>query len=172
MEDITNLVDNKNNVDMIYFDFKKAFDTVPHKRLLTKLEYYGINGNILKWVKDFLSHRKQSVKVGSEFSDSINVTSGIPQGSILGPILFTIFINDLPNEVESYCKIFADDTKIYNTTNETKQLQDDINSIIFLNRKKFNQSLFEQTSTRPSHLQHSCYAGLHIYPKLSILNQI
>ena len=130
MEDLTRLIDDKQNVDMIYFDFKKAFDTVPHNRLLTKLEYYGITGNILSWIENFLSDRKQMVKVGSKFSDSINVTSGIPQGSILGPILFTIFINDLPNEVESFCKIFADDTKIYNVTSESKRLQDDINAMI------------------------------------------
>ena len=130
MEDLTKLLEDKNNIDVIYFDFKKAFDTVPHKRLLTKLEYYGITGNVLLWIKDFLSNRKQAVKVGSNFSDTIKVTSGIPQGSILGPILFTIFINDLPDQVESYCKIFADDTKIYNVTSETKKLQDDINSMI------------------------------------------
>ena len=130
MEDLTKLLDDKNNIDIIYFDFKKVFDTVPHKRLLTKLEYYGITGNILLWIKDFLSNRKQAVKVGSNFSNMIDVTSGIPQGSTLGPILFTIFINDLPDQVESYCKIFADDTKIYNITSESKQLQDDINSMI------------------------------------------
>ena len=130
MEDLTKLLDEKNSIDVIYFDFKKAFDTVPHQRLLKKLEYYGISGNVLLWIKDFLSNRNQAVKVGSEYSERINVTSGIPQGSILGPILFTIFINDLPDQVDSYCKIFADDTKIYNTTREAKKLQDDINSMI------------------------------------------
>ena len=80
---------------------------------ISKLEYVGITGNILKWIEDFLRERKQRVKVGRYFSSSAKVLSGIPQGSILGPILFTIFINDLPNWVSSCCKIFADDTKLY-----------------------------------------------------------
>ena len=76
------------------------------------MEAYGIVGNILNWTREFLSGRQQIVRVGDMKSNEAKVKSGIPQGSILGPILFTIFINDLPEYVESTCKIFADDTKI------------------------------------------------------------
>ena len=80
--------------DTIYTDFSKAFDSVPHQRLLTKIQSYGIQGNILNWIKDFLHNRRQRVVLGNNFSDWKPVTSGIPQGSVLGPILFTIFINN------------------------------------------------------------------------------
>ena len=126
MEDITSLLDDKNPVDVIYLDFRKAFDTVPHERLLVKLEAYGITGNIARWIRDFLFNRQQIVRVSEELSETIEVKSGIPQGSILGPILFTIFINDLPDGVHSICKIFADDTKIYNSQNKSKDIQQDL----------------------------------------------
>ena len=126
MEDITKLLDNKIPVDIIYLDFRKAFDTVPHERLLVKLEAYGIGGSIVNWIRNFLVNRHQVVRVGEEISGKIAVKSGIPQGSILGPILFTIFINDLPDSVHSSCKIFADDTKIYNSHDKSDDLQQDL----------------------------------------------
>jgi endonuclease/exonuclease/phosphatase family metal-dependent hydrolase len=113
MDDWTQALDNGKNLDTIYLDFQKAFDTVPHQRLLGKLEAYGITGNIVLWIRDFLSNRRQRVCVNRAFSDWTPVTSGIPQGSVLGPILFVIFINDMPDMVNSICKLFADDTKIY-----------------------------------------------------------
>ena len=92
----------------------KAFDKVPHKRLILKLESYGITGSILLWIKDFLANRIQRVCVEGHFSDWASITSGIPQGSVLGPLLFSIFINDLPDCISDCCvKIFADDTKLY-----------------------------------------------------------
>ena len=129
MEDITKLLDEKNSVDIIYLDFRKAFDTVPHERLLVKLEAYGISGKIVSWIREFLVNRQQVVRVGDELSKKIEVKSGIPQGSILGPILFTIFINDLPDNVSSYCKVFADDTKIYNSHDKSDHLQQDLISM-------------------------------------------
>ena len=135
MEDFTLFMDKKQSFDVIYLDFKKAFDSVPHERLLLKLEGYGITGNILKWIRSFLENRTQRVKIGNEFSEKSKVISGIPQGSILGPILFTIFINDLPESIKSICKIFADDTKIYNTTDNYNTLQQDLNSLTIWSEK-------------------------------------
>ena len=130
MNDFTNYIDNKKNIDILYLDFSKAFDTVPHERLLNKLNAYGITNNVHKWIQSFLSDRKQRVRINKSYSDFSPITSGIPQGSILGPVLFIIFINDLPDNVSSNCKIFADDTKIYNTTENSQAIQDDINSLM------------------------------------------
>ena len=99
-------------VDPIYFDFAKAFDTVPHRRLLGKLSCYGISGDIINWIKAFLLGRSQVVRVNGEKSEETAVLSGIPQGSVLGPLLFVVYINDLPESVKSNIFLFADDTKI------------------------------------------------------------
>ena len=106
------LLDNGYPVDVVYLDFKKAFDTVLHQ-WLTKLASYGILSNVYNWIEDFLSNRSQRVRVGKGWSTKADVLSGIPQGNVLGPILFTTFINDLPECVQSCCKVLADDTKIY-----------------------------------------------------------
>ena len=129
MEDVTKAVENKEPIDMIYLDFKKAFDSVPHERLLTKLAAYGITGPILCWIRDFLSERKQRVRVGKCYSKKADFLSGVPQGSILGPILFTVFINDLPDCVQNICKVFADDTKIYGNPHKSDTLQEDLNKL-------------------------------------------
>ena len=100
--------------------------SVPHERLLIKLESYGISGNVLRWIRSFLTGRTQYVKVGQKKSSPCSLSSGIPQGSVLGPILFLIFINDLPDCLSSLCKIFADDTKVYNLSNKHDTLQDDL----------------------------------------------
>ena len=116
-------------VDTVYLDFRKAFDSVPHKRLIKKLEKYGITGNLLKWLKNFLNDRKQKVVINGKFSKWSDVLSGIPQGSILGPLMFIIYINDLPGVVGSVCKLFADDCKLYrNIESEAymMELQEDI----------------------------------------------
>ena len=113
MEDITDAIDQGHEVDVIYLDYSKAFDKVPHKRLLTKISGYEIKGNVINWIGDFFRNRKQRVMVNGISSEWRNITSGIPQGSVLAPILFLIFINDMPKVIQCLVNLFADDAKLY-----------------------------------------------------------
>ena len=113
LEEWTKLLDEGVPIDVIYLDFSKAFDSVSHSHLLYKLHKLGIQGKLLEWLESFLSERQQRVRIGSSLSSWAPVVSGVPQGSVLGPILFLCFINDLPDVVSGIVKIFADDTKIY-----------------------------------------------------------
>ena len=118
MEEATQALDRGEDVDVIYLDFAKAFDKVPHKRLLKKLSGYGIKGKVYNWIKEFLSNCKQRVVINGIQSEWRKVTSGIPQGSVLGPILFLIFINDMPEVLNCCTKLFADDAKLYSPIKE------------------------------------------------------
>ena len=99
--------------DLIILDFSKAFDRVPHERLLKKLDHYGIRDSTQGWIKAFLSNRTQQVIVEGATSDTAQVVSGVPQGTVIGPLLFLILINDLPNCVRSRTRLFADDCNLY-----------------------------------------------------------
>ena len=121
-----------NVVDSIYFDFAKAFDTVPHRRLIGKLESYGIKGKVLNWISAFLCGRNQTVRVNGEKSEKADVLSGIPQGTVLGPILFVIYINDILDNIKSDGFLYADDTKIFRKITSREDaliLQSDIKSL-------------------------------------------
>jgi exonuclease III len=131
---INNIIDNGDQTDVVYFDLSKAFDSVPHNLLLHKLKSFGICGNLLAWITNYLQNRLQRVTLNGADSEWLPVTSGVPQGSILGPLLFILYINDLPDllSYNTLCAIFADDTKIYRHINSHQDhiiLQRDINNI-------------------------------------------
>ena len=115
--------------DTISFDFVKAFDSVPHESLLGKLKSYGINGQVLEWMKAFLSNHRKIVIVNGMKSDPATVLSEILQVSILGPMLFGIYINDLPEVVKCGTYLFTYDTKIFRQISPTLQLKSGINSL-------------------------------------------
>ena len=132
LEEWTKILDEGKPIDAVYLDFAKAFDTVPHERLLLKMEAYGVRGKVLGWTRDFLSERKQRVAIGADVSNWTKVHSGVPQGSVLGPTLFLCYVNDMPSVVKSSIKMFADDTKMSNPIiNQTDQenLQTDLDEL-------------------------------------------
>ena len=99
--------------DILLIDFSKAFDSVPHQRLLLKLNYYGITGNSVSWIENFLLDRTQYLQVSGTRSSWISVTPGVPQDTIIGPLLFLIYINDIVHNLNSKIKLFADDAVLY-----------------------------------------------------------
>ena len=123
LDNITEALDQGDDIDIIYVDFSKSFDKIPHRKLMKKLWGYGIRGKIYKWVKEFLTNRTQKVVVDGKISGSKPVTSGVPQGSVLGPILFVIYINDLPDVIQCFIKLFADDSKLYRRVSKIEHVE-------------------------------------------------
>ena len=114
---------------MAILDFEKAFDKVAHSRLTHKLNYYGIRRELLQWIQSFLTNRTQRVVVDGTYSSPCSVTSGVPQGSVLGPVLFLIYINDITSNIHSQLRLFADDCLIYRPINSPEDhtiLQNDL----------------------------------------------
>ena len=132
IHDLAKGLDEKAQIDAVLLDFAKAFDKVPHKRLLCKLSHYGIRGHILKWISTFLENRTQRVICDGKESGESNVTSGVPQGTVLGPLLFLAYINDLPECVTSTARLYADDSLIYRVianTQDAGALQEDLDKL-------------------------------------------
>ena len=130
VDKLSEILDRGGAVDVIYCDFMKAFDTVPHQRLTELLIHYGIGDPILSWIKGFLSNRKQRVIVNGSKSKVFDVISGVPQGSVLGPILFNIFINSLVDKAgTANLFLYADDLKIFkeiSSEEDAESLQEDL----------------------------------------------
>ena len=109
VEDLAQNLDHGDQMDMIILDFRKAFDKVPHQRLISKLQFYGIQGSTLIWIKSWLTSRTPSVIIDGECSNSVDVTSG----TVLGPLMFLLFINDTQHDLECTLRLFADDALLY-----------------------------------------------------------
>ncbi|XP_072033236.1 uncharacterized protein [Amphiura filiformis] len=138
VHDLASGLRDQEQIDAILLDFSKAFDKVPHERLLLKLHFYGIRGSLLSWIRDFLTNRTQQVILEGKKSNLTSVTSGVPQGTVLGPLLFLIFINDLPEYVTSEIRLFADDCLLYRpikTQADVTILQHDLSNLQEWERK-------------------------------------
>ena len=111
-------MDEGSPVDVIYLDFQKAFDKVPHQRLILKLKSHGMGNSIINWIEQWVTDRRQRVVVDGEVSSWKSVLSGVPQGSVLGPLLCLVYINDLEEGVIGKILKFAGDTKLFTNTKE------------------------------------------------------
>ena len=117
---------------MAILDFSKAFDTVSHSKLLHKLDYYGIRSNTLNWIQSWITNRTQHVVLNGATSSQVDVKSGVPQGTVLGPLMFLVFINDIAESVQSKVRLFADDCLVYrniNNSSDASSFQQDLNRL-------------------------------------------
>ena len=144
LESWTKALDEGYGIDIIYLDYRKAFDSVPKRRLLERLRSHGISGKLLDWIESFLTGRTMRVGVRGTYSGWLDVISGVPQGSVLGPLLFLLFVNELPSWIVTNMKMFADDTKLWNKVNSVadgQKLQGDLDRLMDWSDKwllKFN----------------------------------
>ena len=143
---------------MIILDFSEALDEVPHQRLISKLQFYGIQGSILISIKSWLTSRSQSVIIDGECSKSVDVTSGVPEGTVLGPLMFLLFIDDIQDDLECNLRLFADDTLLFHKIthhDDTLALQRDLDKLglwadrwqmLFNPSKCYKMSVFRRRS--------------------------
>ena len=135
IHDLTSTLEKNHQIDLLLLDFSKAFDTVPHNRLLHKLDHYGIRASTHLWINFFLTNRTQEVLVEGCKSGQVHVSSGVPQGTVLGPLLFLLYINDMPTHISpgTSLKLFANDAMLYRKINnhtDQENLQHDLDRLI------------------------------------------
>lgn len=135
VEDLSRRLDKRKTTDILILDFSKAFDTVAHRRLLHKLTHYGITGYTNNWIESWLCHRQQKVVLDGSSSSDSPVLSGVPQGTVLGPLMFLLYVNDIGDKISplTTIKLFADDCLLYRNINSTQdeiQLQLDLNTMV------------------------------------------
>ena len=181
VEDLARCLNDRDQLDLLVLDFSKAFDTVAHQRLIGKLEYYGVRGSTLEWITQWLTKRVQRVVVDRESSEEAPVKSGVPQGTVLGPLMFILYINDISENTSSTVKLFADDCLIYRRIQcqqDATLLQGDLNqlcswprkwqmsfnpdkcSVLTITRKKHPViSTYRMLGTTLKHYHHHPYLG-------------
>ena len=165
-------LDHKVPTDVAVFDFSKAFDSVPHKLLLAKLQYFGIRGNILNWISAFLIGRHQRVVLDGCPSNWLPVSSGVPQGSVLGPLLFILYINDIGDNIKSTIRLFADDLIMYKeiiNNDDIRLFQSDLDNLFNWSTKwemNFNLNKCNVIKISKSQVQykHKYSIGSYILP--------
>ena len=194
VNDIAKVLNDKGQMDVIIMDFSKAFDTVPHERLLAKLKHAGIHGSLHTWIRTFLTQRSQQVALEGAFSSSIHVTSGVPQGTVLGPLMFLLYLNDITKGISSEIRLLADDCIMYrqiNNAKDSEDLQNDINLLCDWEQRwqmKFNKAKCYAMNithkTDPLHtnycmgdttletVKNHTYLGVELNNKLSWANHI
>ena len=175
MNDFAKALNSREQIDALFLDFSKAFDKVPHERLCHKLSHYGINGHLLDWIKSFLTDRTQSVVTHGESSCPSTVLSGVPQGTVLAPLLFLIFINDITQDLQCTVRLYADDILIYNiihSPNDSEHLQQDLCTLQAWARRwqmEFTPAKCVHLTISNKHhiIEHNYYLFDHLIQKVS-----
>ena len=141
--DTADSLDEGVGIDVIIIDFSKAFVLVPHDRLLTKLTASGMDSRVVVWIREFLVGRRQRVGVGGQLSKEVKVTSGVPQGSVLGPLLFLVYVNEIWRNIDSSIRLFADGCIIYRkitNKNDIEKLQKDLDNLGGMDSRKWDEN--------------------------------
>jgi hypothetical protein len=169
VHDLAKNLDDCSTTDLAILDFSKAFDVVPHQRLLVKLDHYGVRGTTKRWIENFLTKRQQRVTINGSPSSWTKVHSGVPQGTVLGPHLFLLFINNISEAVSSKIRLFADDCLVYRAIdgpNDINHLQTDLDNLVKWTETNQDAHDYTMTGTTLKTTKTCQYLGVHIQDNL------